>query len=87
MTELEKPAFEVEAMGTGIGVGCNNAHNKLWLGVDVRGVEVHAAIDFPDIFAGIIQADEDSGNARKSLSKRGPFPPFSVQDILRNWSR
>ena len=29
MTELEKLAFEVEAMGAGIGVGCNNAHNKL----------------------------------------------------------
>ena len=45
MTELEKPVFEVENMGAGIGVGCNDACNKFWLGVDVRGVEVRAAVE------------------------------------------
>ena len=45
MTELEKPAFEVEAMGAGIGIGCNDARNKFWPGVDVRGVEVRAAVE------------------------------------------
>ena len=45
MTEVEKLVFEVETMGAGNGVGCSDARNEFWPGVDVRGVEVRAAVE------------------------------------------